>query len=77
MVGNVHLIDTLQKLGATVTRIFGPEHGFRGNADAGEQVDGYIDSATGIKVISLYGKKTQQLPQTLQVLIYWYLTYRT
>ncbi len=56
---NTHLIDTLQKLGITITRIFGPEHGFRGNADAGEQVDGYIDSLTGIKVISLYGKKTQ------------------
>lgn len=59
MVGNTHLVDTLQKLGITISRIFGPEHGFRGKADAGEQVDSYIDSATGVKVISLYGKKTK------------------
>ncbi|HVX51258.1 MAG TPA: DUF1343 domain-containing protein, partial [Chitinophagaceae bacterium] len=59
MVGDVHLVDTLQKLGITITKIFGPEHGFRGDADAGEKVDSYKDSATGITVISLYGKKTK------------------
>lgn len=58
-IGSTHLVDTLQKLGVTISRIFGPEHGFRGKADAGEQVDSYVDSATGIKVISLYGKKTK------------------
>lgn len=56
-VGNTHLVDTLQKLGITITKAFGPEHGFRGTADAGQKVDNYIDSATGIPVISLYGKK--------------------
>jgi uncharacterized protein YbbC (DUF1343 family) len=40
-----------------VTKAFGPEHGFRGKADAGEKIENYIDSATGIPVISLYGKK--------------------
>jgi len=52
-----HLVDTLQKLGISISKIFGPEHGFRGTADAGEKVDSYTDKATGIKVISLYGKK--------------------
>ncbi len=65
MVGNTHLVDTLQKLGITITKIFGPEHGFRGKADAGEQVDSYIDSLTGVKVISLYGKKTKPTPADL------------
>jgi uncharacterized protein YbbC (DUF1343 family) len=57
MIGNVHLIDTLRKLGADIKVIFGPEHGFRGNADAGEKVGNYIDEKTGIPVISLYGQK--------------------
>ena len=56
-IGNTHLVDSLIKLGIKITIAFGPEHGFRGKADAGEKVDNYIDSATGIPVISLYGKK--------------------
>lgn len=56
-IGTTHLVDTLQKLGINITKAFGPEHGFRGTADAGEKVDNYIDKATGIPVISLYGKK--------------------
>jgi uncharacterized protein YbbC (DUF1343 family) len=59
MVDNRHLVDTLQKLGIQITRIFGPEHGFRGTADAGEKVKNYIDAATGIPVVSLYGAKTK------------------
>ncbi len=57
MVGSSHLVDTLRKLGVTITAIFGPEHGFRGTADAGEKVGNYVDEATGIPVISLYGAK--------------------
>jgi len=64
-VGNTHLVDTLQKLGITITKAFGPEHGFRGTADAGQKVDNYIDSATGIPVISLYGKKRKPTAQDL------------
>lgn len=56
-IGNTHLVDTLLKMGIEITVVFGPEHGFRGHADAGESVDSYIDSATKIPVISLYGKK--------------------
>ncbi len=57
MVGNTHLVDTLRKLGIDIKVIFGPEHGFRGTADAGEKVGNYIDKQTGIPVVSLYGNK--------------------
>jgi uncharacterized protein YbbC (DUF1343 family) len=57
MVGNTHIVDTLRSLGINITAIFGPEHGFRGTADAGEKVGNYIDAKTGINVISLYGSK--------------------
>ena len=57
VIGNVHLIDTLLSLGIKVTKIFAPEHGFRGSADAGELVATYTDKQTGITVVSLYGKK--------------------
>lgn len=57
LVGDKHLVDTLLSLGIHITRAFGPEHGFRGKADAGETVNNYLDSATGIPVISLVGNK--------------------
>jgi uncharacterized protein YbbC (DUF1343 family) len=57
MVGNTHLVDTLRKLGVNITVIFGPEHGFRGTADAGEKVGNYTDQQTGLPVVSLYGAK--------------------
>jgi uncharacterized protein YbbC (DUF1343 family) len=57
MVGNTHLVDTLVKRGVKVVKIFGPEHGFRGTADAGEKIGNYKDEKTGIPVISLYGTK--------------------
>jgi uncharacterized protein YbbC (DUF1343 family) len=57
MVGNTHLVDTLMNLGINVKVIFGPEHGFRGTADAGEKIGNYTDSKTGIPVVSLYGSK--------------------
>lgn len=57
MVGNTHLVDTLLKLGIDIRVIFGPEHGFRGNADAGEKVGNNVDAKTGIRIVSLYGSK--------------------
>ena len=57
MVGHTHLVDTLKKLGIDIKVIFGPEHGFRGTADAGEKVGNYTDQKTGIPVVSLYGSK--------------------
>ena len=56
-VGNSHLVDTLRKLGVDIKVIFGPEHGFRGTADAGEKIGNYTDQKTGIPVVSLYGSK--------------------
>ena len=55
MIHNTHLVDTLLALGINVKTIFSPEHGFRGDADAGEKINNSIDEATGIPIISLYG----------------------
>lgn len=63
--GKEHLVDVLQKNGVTIQVIFGPEHGFRGTADAGEKVESGIDKATGVPVISLYGKKRKPSKEDL------------
>ncbi|MFY8165485.1 MAG: exo-beta-N-acetylmuramidase NamZ domain-containing protein, partial [Sediminibacterium sp.] len=52
-----HLIDTLKASGIKIQKIFTPEHGLRGTADAGEKVNDEVDIKTGIKIVSLYGKK--------------------
>jgi uncharacterized protein YbbC (DUF1343 family) len=64
-IGKTHLVDSLQKLGVNIVKAFGPEHGFRGTADAGEKLDNYVDKATGIPVISLYGKKKRPSAEDL------------
>jgi uncharacterized protein YbbC (DUF1343 family) len=66
MVGTAHLVDTLMKSGIRVVRIFGPEHGFRGNADAGEKVGNVIDKETGIEVVSLYGAHNKPTAEDLK-----------
>lgn len=66
MVGSSHLVDTLTKLGIRIKVIFGPEHGFRGVADAGEKVGNYIDEKTGVPVVSLYGSKRRPAAEDLQ-----------
>ncbi len=65
-VGNSHLVDTLMKLGMDIRVIFGPEHGFRGTADAGEKIGNYKDEKTGITVISLYGPKRRPAPEDVK-----------
>ena len=50
-----HLVDSLLSLDVKIEKIFSPEHGFRGKADAGEHVKNYTDEKTGLSVISLYG----------------------
>jgi len=65
VVANKHLVDTLKKAGINITKIFSPEHGFRGNADAGEKVGSEIDPETGIKIISLYGQHLAPTEQEL------------
>ncbi len=56
MVGKTHLVDTLLSRSINIIKIFSPEHGFRGKADAGEKIEDNTDPETGIKLISLYGK---------------------
>jgi len=57
MIKNTHLVDSLLHAGFSIKKIFSPEHGFRGNAEAGKKIDDYTDKKTGLPVVSLYGKK--------------------
>lgn len=57
VIGNSHLVDVLLSKGITIKKIFSPEHGFRGTADAGEKVSNTVDNKTKIPLISLYGPK--------------------
>jgi len=66
MVENTHLIDTLISSGICVKKIFCPEHGFRGNADAGEVIQSSKDEKTGLQIISLYNKNKKPYPSDLQ-----------
>jgi uncharacterized protein YbbC (DUF1343 family) len=66
VVGNTHLVDTLRKLGVNIKVIFGPEHGFRGTASAGEKIGNYKDEATGIPVVSLYGTKRKPAAEDIK-----------
>ena len=66
VIGKTHLVDSLVRLGVNVKVIFGPEHGFRGKADAGEHVDNNIDAKTGIQVISLYGNHKKPTAEDLK-----------
>ncbi len=73
VIGKTHLVDSLVRLGVNIRVIFGPEHGFRGKADAGEHVDNNIDAKTGIQVISLYGnhkKPTSEDLKNIDILIF-------
>lgn len=66
IIGKVHLVDSLQKRGINIVKVFGPEHGFRGNASAGVHLDDAIDERTGIPIISLYGSKNKPSKEDLQ-----------
>lgn len=65
IIGNKHLVDSLQSLGVNIVKVFGPEHGFRGNASNGAVVADEIDSATHIPIVSLYGKKHRPTKEDL------------
>lgn len=62
----IHLVDTLLSHGITIKKVFAPEHGFRGSADAGEIVKDGVDLKTGLPIISLYGKNKKPTPQMLE-----------
>ena len=64
-VGEAHLVDSLLRLGISIEKIFAPEHGFRGHADAGEKVKAGLDKKTGLPIVSLYGKNKKPLPENL------------
>jgi uncharacterized protein YbbC (DUF1343 family) len=55
VVNKQHLVDTLLALKLNVVKVFAPEHGFRGQADAGEKINHSVDSKTGLPLVSLYG----------------------
>jgi len=57
MIKDKHLVDSLLTLGVHIVKIFGPEHGFRGNASNGTEVSDEVDPQTKIPIISLYGNK--------------------
>lgn len=61
-----HLVDSLLARGVNITKVFAPEHGFRGKADAGEMVKDGIDTQTGLPIVSLYGKNKKPSQAQLQ-----------
>ena len=61
-----HLVDTLLSQQIKVVKVFAPEHGFRGKADAGEHVTDGIDTKTGLPIISLYGKNRKPTQEQLE-----------
>lgn len=63
---SVHLVDTLMKHQVNIQKVFAPEHGFRGTADAGELIKDGKDSKTGLPIISLYGNNKKPKPEQLQ-----------
>lgn len=72
-ISGVHLVDSLLALRINVKKIFCPEHGFRGAADAGEKVKTTKDPKTGLPIISLYGKNlkpTKEQLADIDVLVY-------
>ncbi len=65
VIGHTHLVDSILHAGFNIQLVFGPEHGFRGDADAGEILGNTTDPKTGLKVISLYGKHKKPTPEDL------------
>jgi uncharacterized protein YbbC (DUF1343 family) len=66
LVDEIHLVDTLLSRGLNVKKVFAPEHGFRGKADAGAHIDNETDSKTGLPLISLYGKNKKPSKESLE-----------
>lgn len=73
MIGNKHTVDVLIENKLNVVAIFSPEHGFRGDADAGEHVSSSVDSKTGVPILSLYdgkaGKPSEESMRKFDVLL--------
>ena len=65
IIANTHLVDTLLALDQNIVKVFCPEHGFRGIADAGEKIDDSTDKKTGLPIISLYGNNKKPSEEQL------------
>jgi len=65
LVANVHLVDTILSLGINIVKVFAPEHGFRGLADAGAHINNETDSLSGLPIVSLYGQNRKPGPESL------------
>ncbi|MCF8232170.1 MAG: DUF1343 domain-containing protein [Bacteroidales bacterium] len=65
-IGDTHLVDTLVSMNYNLKKIFSPEHGFRGKADAGTYLYNSTDTVTGLPVISLYGDNRKPKPRQLE-----------
>ncbi len=65
MIRNTHLVDSLLSRKVNIVKVFSPEHGFRGTADAGAEIEDRIDVKTRLQIISLYGKNKKPTPQQL------------
>ena len=66
VIANTHLVDTLLALNLNVVKVFAPEHGFRGEMDAGQHIDHSIDPKTKLPLISLYGANKKPSPTQLE-----------
>ncbi len=66
LIGTTHLLDTLLKKGVRIQKVFAPEHGFRGLADAGQWIHDDRDEKTGIPIVSLYGNKYRPTDEQLR-----------
>jgi len=66
VIGNTHLVDSLLKLGVKIIKVYSPEHGFRGTANAGEKVNDQSDEATGLPIVSLYGKNKKPTAEQIK-----------
>jgi len=66
MVKNLHLVDTLLALNLNVVKVFSPEHGFRGDIDAGEKIDHSVDEKTCLPLYSLYGNNKKPSASQLE-----------
>ena len=64
--GYTHLVDSLLSLNVNIKKVFSPEHGFRGTADAGEEVKDGLDTKTGLALVSLYGDNKKPKPEQLK-----------
>ena len=65
LIQNTHLVDSLLSRKVNIVKVFSPEHGFRGTADAGAKIEDGIDEKTGLPIISLYGKNKKPTPKQL------------